>query len=171
MQIRIWKSALLLPALLLGLAATGCSEDPVTPSGNDTTDVLSARVNDLSYNFGITSSFSQYDLTSKRGEFGGTITGSPARTLRVSFILDLDTAKLPQTLHDPNVGITYSTLATGDTAFYDCGILTTNCQLTVTSRNGDRVNGTFSATLVNQKDTTKKVTITSGQFSASLKRM
>lgn len=164
------SSAILLFALTAGILCGGCEDSSVTPNGADASDMLKATVNGTDYQFDITSSFSEYDQATGHGEFGGTILGSPLRTLLASFQLDLDTAKLPLTLVDPSISLTYTVLAPGDTSFYDCGILTRNCRMTITSWSGDRVGGTFSATLVDMQDTTKKATITNGQFSALLKR-
>jgi hypothetical protein len=170
MRMQIRSRFLLLPIVLTVALVAGCSDSPVTPTTPDDTDMLKASVDGSSYDFGITTAFSQYDETAKRAEFGGTITGTSSRTLSASFVLDIDNATFPITLHDPSIGITYTTTAPGDTATYNCGILVNGCTMTITGKSGDRVSGTFSATLVKSTDTTKKIQITNGQFSALLKR-
>ncbi len=161
---------LLLVSSLLLLALSSCKEDPVSSNVGSGT-ILKATVNGQSFTFPLNAvSPPSYNASTKTGTFTGVLTGTPSRTLSISFTHDIDNGTFPTTLGNPDVSVTYSEVSGTASASYSCPIGTSGCSVTLTATDKSIVDGTFNATLADPNDTTKQVSITAGSFSVKLNR-
>lgn len=155
-------------AVLLFLAS--CKEDPVSSNVGSGT-VLKGAVNGVSYTFPLNAvSPPSYNASTKTGTFTGVITGTPSRTLSITFTHDIDNGTFPTTLGNPDVSIIYTEVNGSSTSSYSCPIGATGCSVTLSATDKTTVDGTFNANLADPNDTTKTVSITSGSFSVKLNR-
>ncbi len=161
---RAYRFALVPLAAALLLSA--CTEDTTGPdvgSGNE----LEATVNGQNLVLNLTPGASTYDSRTKQVFITGTLVGTPSKTVLLRFNYDIEQGPFPGTISGSSVNIVYTE---GESLMYDCPLPDNTCTITVTRSNGEIVDGTFSAMLMERTDTTKKVTITNGQFSVDLTR-
>lgn len=152
--------------LLLISACDDNSTGPGVGSGNE----LVAKINGTEVTFTLQSAVASYDPSTKLGRFGGTTTGTPTRTMTLSFTHDIDNGSFPITLKDPEISITYIEISGTDTTTTICDPLKGHCTLTLTASNGSIVDGTFSATpLTDTKNPAKTFEVKGGTFSARLR--
>ena len=168
MRVSRFTLAVLATSFLLPLIS--CNEDPTGP-GVGPGNVLEARVNGTTIDVGTDiANFNTYTIASKDVNFGGTLVGTPTKTITVRFTYDIDKGPFPKTLGGDSLSIIYVETSASGTLNYDCPTTGGSCTLTVTGSNGTVVDGTFSATLAERNDPTKTVSVTNGKFSARLTR-
>ncbi len=149
--------------LTVALVATGCDASTTGPS-NNVQNELDATIDGSDVPFTVT--LTGYTESTMNVQVGGSLSGSPSRSILLSFVTDIDQGTFPRTLTDPNVEITYTVGLTP----HQCSPSRQDCTVEVTSVDGDVVSGTFSATLTNPNDTTDVVSVTDGTFQAKLQR-
>lgn len=163
------RRSLVLFTAMATLAFASCTENVTNPpvgSGEE----LEATVNGTAISLDLLGStdFNIYTASSQEVRIGGSLVGSPTRTITLRFTHDIDNGHLPHTMSGDDISINY--IESGATTLtYDCPVGST-CSITVTASNGQTVAGTFSATLAERSDPTKTVTITNGTFSVKLAR-
>jgi hypothetical protein len=162
--------AVLAASFLLPL--NSCTEAPTGP-GVGPGNILEATVNGTKLTIDVGSdiaNFNTYTVASHEVNFGGTVVGTPSKTITARFTYDIDKGPFPKTLGGDSISIIYIETSTSGVMTYDCPTTGGSCSITVTGSNGEIVDGTFTATLAESTDPTKTVTITNGKFSARLKR-
>jgi len=167
---RIHRSAL--APLAAALILSACAEDTTGPGvGSGTTLEATVDGQRLELNINTDPSTTYYDGSLHQAYFSGTLVGSPSRTILLGFRYDLDNGSFPQTVTGDAVNIVYTEIPAGGTALnYDCPATSSTCRITLTGSSGEIVSGTFSATLTEQNDPSKTVSITAGEFSVTLPR-
>jgi hypothetical protein len=168
MRLFNYLSLALITLTLLGLSS--CTQDPTAPQVGSGTE-LKAKVAGREFTFPLNLvAPAAYDPATMNANFSGVITGDTSRTIRVSFIYDIDKGPFPATLSKPDVSIVYVETVAGNSLTYNCPVGVTGCSVTLTGSNGTIADGTFNATLARFDDSTKTVAITGGTFSVKLTR-
>lgn len=158
-------------ALLLAAVVSSCTDTTTNPGvGSGTSMAATVNGTRLTFDLVDVAGFNTYTVATHEGRFGSTLVGSPSKTITVRFTSDIDGGSFPRTLTGDDVSVNYAEVTGTTTKTYDCPISGNSCSVTLTATNGTIVDGTFTATLMDQSNPPQTVTITGGTFSAKLVR-